>query len=311
MQISENDLVKDLISSYWNDFQEGGTWNYFTYPLRYHEKDTWASIQDWTIHASKCLKNKKNQIQALEVLLSIDYAEHVDDAETFLNKLDDDIHDVYYLYDLLAMMPKINPLRKRYLSRDSFDFFVQDDSDAHLARLALCRVQDEEFLSFAGSYVNHFVKENRDDYEEVEGVVFPLLVDLGKNLEAYLSEDTIGVIEFIINKYLEKDMLCFEDMLNGRIFSEDERCVWIADEVARIAFSAGFTEILDRLKLSDWYWAGMFSEIWEDSDNNNLLAWSLYGSNETLLNRAEWVMNKHEYQRLDGAIAFSRLSDKL
>lgn len=300
-----------LINEYWRDFKEGVTWNYYLWKPKYIEGDVWASKNQWVMAAKECIDKNINVIQALEVLLYECYDEYCDFAERFIARWHEvDGHDDYIYYDILAKLPKENSVRKNLLSINSFHDIYGDGSEASLARKALVNARDEEFIGLAGIHLNNILSAGDLDGDVIEDRVIPILLDLGFLSNECVSDENMDKVKSLCLYYYEKDRAIMDDVLNGKELDDDERQLWVADNIAYISWVLSWGDVLDSLNTDKLYWAGMFSDIWSDHENYNLLAWSFCESNEALKKQAEIVMYNHEYHRLDGAIAWTRL-DKI
>ena len=310
INIDNDALAESLISQYWTDFRSGATWNFYPSKIRNQEVDAWCNRSDWIENAMECVEYNTNLIQAFEILLTEKRDQYIDSAEKLVEAWHKSgAHDAHYYYDIIAKLPSENVYRRQYLSSDRYNEFVGEDEwgYASSARKALVNSNDQSFVEYLGLFINNaFDSDNVD----IEYELLPLVIDLGSKSEMYIKKSNLEKLKEFCLDYLKKDEQVVSKFLNTNI-DEDERQIWVGDDIAYYSWVLGWNDILEDLKNKDWYWMMIFSEWWEDSSNKNLLTWSLYSVDTVLLERAEYVMKQGGYNRLDGAIAWKRFKDKL
>ncbi len=301
-----NNLSQGLISRYWKRFGDGETWNYFLDPCRFVKGDRWASLNDWQEAAETCIEKKINLVQALEVLLEIEFDKYIDLADEVVTEWHKSgAHDAYYFYDILSLFPQDNQIRKEFLGESEFREFLDENEEGYgqSARSALIRVDDKIFCEFIGNAIDEKILKGVED-EEMEDEILPLMVDLGKKSGQYLSSNSIEYAQHFMERYLDNDKRIADALLNGTL-NDEARSLWIVDNAAYYSWSMGWEDILNDLKNSDWYWVASFSELWEGDENKNLLVWSMIDPNSMVRSNAIDVMKAGS---IDGAIAWHRLS---
>ena len=309
--MSPDKLSLNIISQYWNDFRAGSTWNLYLSTLQYQKTDSWASVEDWILNAEKCIESSMNITQALEILLVENYDAHVRMAECVVKEWGEQgRHDPHYYYDILALLPKENKIRKAELSNSNFLRFTSDDGWGFsiAARKALIRACDNEFLDFISEYINEKLLSKNTSNEQLEEHLIPLIVDLGKGWMDYVKPEGADRLKAFCLNYLERDKQVVNQYLNGRENFDGEREIWIGDNIAHYAYIFGWQDIVEDLKSMDWYWLSVFGDWWDDYENDNLLSWSLMHSDNLLKQRAIYVMELNESKSIDGAIAWERIS---
>lgn len=308
IKLNNDQLSKKVISEYWEAFISGSTWNFFSSMLRNQINEPWATREDWFEHAKACVENDTNITQALEILLVEDKEEYLDFAQRIVSEWHErGAHDAYYYYELMAKLPCDNTFRRKYLSSDFFVDFTKNDEwgESDSARKALINVDDQHFLEFLAEFINKSLSVVNISDDEIEYNVLPLLIDLGRKSGDLVSKDNLDRVKRFCLDYLKKDEVIFNRYLDGCL-DEDERQIWVGDNIAYYAWVLGWDDIILELKNSEWYWMSLFSEWWDDTSNNNLLVWSLCKNEDFLKKRAAYVMKHDEYCKLDGAIAWER-----
>ena len=309
--VNIDELCKSLIDRYWSEFKAGKTWNYYSWSPKYLESDTWATQEKWLSISKECIKTDINVIQALEVLLDLEYENYIDKAQNIvIDWYNSGGYDDYYYYNVIARFPKDHPIRKNVLSIDNFEDIYIDDSDSSLARKALVNSKDENFIECCSKYVEKLLDQTLISIEMIENHIAPILLDLGSLPKECISGKHLDKLKTICLQYFEKDKNIINRILNGELLNEDTRNIWVGDNLAYWAWSFGWDDVLSILDSEDIYWLAIFSDFWDDYYNNNLLIWSLQKNDSLIKNRAIHVMNTHELYKLDGAIAWSRLTDK-
>jgi hypothetical protein len=308
--VNIDELSKTLIDRYWSEFKAGKTWNYYFLRPKYLKRDTWASKEKWLSISKECIEADTNVVQALEVLVDLEYDNYIDKAQKIvMDWYNSGGHDSYYYFDIIARFPKDHPIRKDVLSIDNFEDIYSDDPISSMARKALIFGKDEKFIETLSKYVSQLLAQPFLNIEIIESRIIPILLDLGDFSKEYLSRERLDQLKSICLEYFEKDKNIIDQFLNGKQLDEDTRNIWVGDNLAYWAWTFGWNDVLSILDSEDIYWLAIFSEFWDDYDNNNLLIWSLQKNDPLLKNRAVNVMNTHELYRLDGAIAWSRLSN--
>jgi len=308
-QINQDAQSKKLISKYWSDFRSGSTWNFYSSKLRNQRDDAWVKPEEWIEHAKMCIESNTNLIQALEILLVEEKEQYLDVAEHLLSDWHKSgAHDPYYYFDVMARLPKENSIRKEYLSSTCFKEFMVDDGwgYSNSARTALINADDQCFLEFLGNFIDDNFKFNDLSDDVLEEDILPLFIDLGRKSENYVARSNNDHFKEFCLSYFQKDELVIDKFLNGNL-EEDNRQIWIGDNIAYYSWVLGWNDVIDELKNKDWYWMSLFSDWWDDYENNNLLVWSLYSNDNILKERASHIMQQDEYNKLDGAIVWERL----
>jgi len=306
-------LAALLIEQYWIDFKSGVTQNFLNPGRRYRPNDKWASERDWVTAAESCIDSDKNLVQALEVLLHFEFEEYFSVAEKFVSEWGTTYADIEDLHFLIAMFPQEHPLRHKLFDEQGFDdVLIRNDIDSpNAARHSLIFVQDEEYCQFHGNYVNDLILTQGDDLETMVEAIVPLLVELGERAKDYVEEANMRKVKnfFLNSLQFDANLVKSNKFLNG--LPEDfVRPEWVLSDIVYPCFSLGWLDILHHLKESDWYWKVAFdNEFVHDDDSYELLAWSCFTSNQDLKDRAITVMNNNYYERLFGAIAWTRLKE--
>lgn len=306
------DLSKQLKSKYWDDFKSGHAWNYFIIRQKFNDNDSWSTKEEWGNVAKECIDNNKNVLQALEVLLILEYDDYFSIADEVVNKwYKEGGHDDYYYFDIIATFPEEHKIRKKLLNPSIFKRLMSCDGwgQNSIARQALLRVGDIEFKEYLGEWLNKSIESGIDD-ENIENNIIPLLVEFGEIANDYVSINNLNYIKEFAHSYLNKDQMVVEQLLNSRVLNESQRSIWIADNIAYWSWMLGWQDILESLKSKEWYWAVLFSDFWEDADNNNLVVWSLCHDNVIIKNRAIEIMQKGDINSIDGVIALERYCAK-
>lgn len=308
-QVDFDNLAESLINEYLSQFKAGLTWNYYNWDPKYVKGDTWVSRDEWMNIAKDCLVKNTNVLQSLEILLDEETDAYISIAEEVVEKwYNEGGYDAHYYYDIIAHLPRQNPIRQSVVSMDAYDdFFCIDSSEQSLLRTALVRVKDADFCKTLGDYLNNLLSSSNLDDELMEDKIIPLLIEFGAASESYVLPSNLERVKEFCLAFLENDKRIVNYMLNGGSLNEEERQVWVGDNIAYWAWRLGWRDILTFLKGEEWYWASIFSEWWDDSESYNLLVWSLLDNNDSVRRRAMSVMQNHELHKLDGAIAWKRL----
>lgn len=311
MDVEEiNVLSSDLISEYWCDFKASRTWNYYLWDPKYVRGEKWAPIDKWVSVSKECIEENLNVIQSLEILLREEFENYVSSAESFVHEwYKGGGHDAYYYFDILSMLPKNNHVRRKVLSVDSFYNLYADDPEVMSARRALARAGDEDFVRHAGRYINDLFERDRLSESLIENHIIPIMLDMGGVVNSCVSEENLNRVKILCLEYYDKDREVIERIMGGVNQDEGQRQVWVGDNLAYFSWVFDWHDVLDMLGNDELYWSGIFSELWDDPENYNLLVWSLVRDDVLLRSRAEYVMVNHELHKLDGAIAWSRLTD--
>lgn len=299
-------ICNRVVSEYWSDFKAGNTWNYFLDSSKYSNNDEWASMSQWKSAAEFCIENDSNVIQALEVLLAIDSDKYMDLAnERIAYWYSGGAHDAYYYFDILSHFPKEDKIREQFLGEKEYGTFIESDGWGYnsSARNALLKSDDSSFREFLGDWVSRKLSAEYS-LDTMEDDIFPLLVELGRYSKKYLSDSNIKDAKLFVQEFLDNDKKSVESILNGKIIDYEDRSLWIADNAGYFSWALGWQDIIDQLKTSDWYWASIFSDLWSDEDNKNLVAWSLVHNDQVIRSRALEVIKSGS---VDGAIALMRL----
>lgn len=304
-------LCQTLIDSYWSEFKAGTTWNYYFLRPKYVESDTWASKEKWLSVSKECIETGTNVLQALEILLDLEYENYIDTAEKIvMDWYNSGAHDSYYYFDIIAKFPQDRPIRKDILSIDNFEDIYSDDSESSMARRALILDNDRDFIESLSEYLDKLLARPFISIDIIENRLVPILLELGDLLKQCVSPEHLSKFKSICLEYFEKDKDIVSRFLNGEPLDEDTRNIWVGDNLAYWSWMFGWDDVLLILDSEDIYWLAIFSDFWPDYDNNNLLVWSLRKDDQAIANRAIHVMHTHELYKLDGAIAWSRLANR-
>lgn len=309
---SEGDaLANELIAQYWRDFEAGDTWNYFTYPGRYVAADTWASDDQWRAIAQRFCERNKYLSAAFSILLRFERERYVSEAQEFVRKWHAETagHDPEYLYDVLKYFPEENPLRHKYLgdSPNVLDAYRDSNRGCWEERQALISVQDDNLCNFMAERISESLRRSDLSNDEFEEDVLNRMVELGPMCAELVTADLVEIAKVKVYEFLDKDRRVVENNADTKEFSEDERSLWLRDDIGHFASRLNWDDMQLTLRCMKWYWTSQFAESWSDRDNEGLLAWSLRESDELLKRRALWVMKHHQYQPIDGAIAWKRM----
>ncbi len=310
MSDRKDSLSAELIDRYWNDFKSCSTWNYYNWAPKYLEDDVWATKDTWISVSQECLEKDTNVLQALEVLLDLDRDNYIDIAENVLSTwFESGAHDEHYYYDLISYLPVEHKIRKEVLSVESNSDIFGCDAELSLLRRALARASDRDFIELSGGYLNDLLQRDTLDIDLLEYSIMPVLMDLGRYAKSCVSVSNLDRLKRSCLNFYEKDRIQIETLLLGDFEDSDQRRVWVGDNLAYWAWVLGWQDMLSDLDRDDLYWAAMFSELWGDEENTNLLIWAALKDSKILRNRASVVMKTHELHRLDGAIALSRMAN--
>jgi hypothetical protein len=296
--IAAGDALADkLIAEYWLAFEAGTTWNYHSWLPKYVKNDAWATRANWLDVSRRALETKVYHRPALEVLLAEGCLEYASTARKLVHDWHRESgHDAYYFYDLMAHFPRSDKVRRVYFSKN----LRATDLDKS-ARIALFSVEDVALCRHVSQAISDVLLTDSIDEDLAESYVLPRLAEMGPLCSKYIDAKTIDAAKKFCISYLKKDEA--ECLMPA---PDDERSLWIRDEIAYLSWRLGWTDILRGLEKAPWYWTSVLNDV-NDNENYNLLTWSLLKSNEQLKNRALCVMQTHEYHKLDGAIAWKRL----
>jgi len=319
-------MKNNIIKEYLNNFKKGNTYNLYIDSLRYNYSDTWITQKEWKNLAITCIENNNNILSSLEIMLDIDYDNYISYAIKIVDKhyQETKLPDTYYYYDLVAMFPEDNYIKK-YIFED-YTYFLDEGTNNKYLRRSLINAKNIFFVKIYGEYLNQKITKNLDEYLkinninkemnntgeylEIEDLIYSL-ADLETVGLKFISESNILILKKISLEYLQKDKIFAYKLLNGYTPDlEKERGLWIADNLAYIAWSFKWYDILDYLKNEEWYWLFLFDENYgyEDYNNTNLLIWSQYlKNNKKLIERATFIMENNKDMKIDGVIALSRL----
>jgi hypothetical protein len=300
--IAAGDALADkLIAEYWLAFEAGTTWNYHSWSPKYVKGDAWATRSNWLDVSRRVLETKVFHRPALEVLLAEGCLDYLEAARELVHDWHRESgHDAYYFSDLMAHFPHSDPVRREYFS----EYPQVNDWEKHL-RIALFSVEDVALCRHVAQMISEALLTEAVDEDRIESYVLPHLAEMGPLCSKYIDAKTIDAAKKFCLSYLKKDEA--ECLMPA---PDDERSLWIRDEIAYLSWRLGWTDILRALEDAPWYWTSVHNDAL-DYENYNLLTWSLLKSNELLKNRALCVMQTHEYHKLDGAIAWKRLHSDL
>ncbi|MEO0854807.1 MAG: hypothetical protein AAFY15_15080, partial [Cyanobacteria bacterium J06648_11] len=261
-------LASDLIRQYWADFENCNTWNYFTYPGRYVERDTWASDDQWRNAALRMLELGSCLPSAYSILLSLEFEQHFSSAQSYIRRWHSETggHDPEYLYDVLKHFPEEDELRKRYLWDPSEPL---NDREGILgvcreARLALASVEDKDFCGLMAQQLSEWLTQGNLAETEFEDSVLERMVELGEACNKLIARDRIDAAKLFVYESLEKD----RQIVEGARIEEDERSLWLRDDIGYFAARLNWEDVLLELRRAKWYWKSQFCEWWSDRDNN-------------------------------------------
>ena len=258
--------------------------------------------------AKECIQSKKNVLQALEILLSLDFDNYFSLADDMVSKWHQDgCYDSYYYFDIVATFPKEHEIRRQFFDPSVFEGLMSDDGwgQNSIARQALLRVNDQAFKEYLGDWLNKSIESGAED-DVIENEVIPLLVEFGEAANKHVSINNLNYIKEFVQSYLNKDQAVVEHLLNFKESGESDRTVWVADNVAYWSWMLGWQDVIESLKNKEWYWVTLFSDLWVDEDNNNLVVWSMCHDDVVIKNRAVDVMEKGDADGIDGVIAWER-----
>ena len=304
-------IYKEIINNYFSLFEEGKTYNYYLDRFRYSSEDTWATKEQWVNIAKRCIKNKTNIIQALEILIREEFDKYYKLADSILLEWKlEGAYDIGAYYDLIFSMPKDYALRREIVG-DYSEYLIDDSwGYAKLARATLLRNGDKDFLNIYGNYINNFIEKNIGDFHKMESFLeFSNIVYFGNNIYNYIDEKNLKNLKIFLYEHIKNDKLIANRILNDNNFIfTNSRNIWIADKIAEISFFLGFFDVLDYLLHEDWYWIFLFDNEYgyEDTNNSNLLVWSNYSCNSVLKRRAKDIIETGNNE-LDGVIALYRM----
>lgn len=271
---------------------------FFAERLTYSPTDIWASDADWQSVAIQALEKYANDSWwALEILLKL----NVNTKEILpkaVNVIDEwqadggfDYH--YYMY-LLAVLPKNHPIRKRFFGESQFESILQD----RISLDAIIYAEDYEFFEFVSKYIDRKIFKKDID---IEKEILPIVYRLENRASQILSHKSQVILQDFIANYFKKDEIMVNRYLNGeQIKLDEERLIWIADDIGKAVWCLNFTEMLEQVKKADWYWCVLFSDYLPDYEAQELLAWSAIIVNPLLHQEAE-------IRDMKGVIAKTRL----
>ena len=284
-QLLAGRMADTLIVGYWNDFVFGRTWNYHAWPPKYVPGDRWASRGEWIAAARRCIEENTHLLRAYEVLLAEGLTEYATDARALVQDWHDKSgHDPEYYYGVLARLPDCD-LRRCYLNNEDPDEIFEDSE----TRRALISVDDARTCELVTERIVHDLSPVTLDAGLVSGAVIPRLAEMGPLCRKYVPDAAMA----------RAKQFCLEALAEDRASGS-----WPRGGIAYTAWRVGWHDVLRGLDGDAWYWSSAF-EL--DSNNYNLLTWSLLVSNETLKARALEVMRTDQWHPLDGAIAWVRL----
>jgi hypothetical protein len=304
-------LARQLIAQYWRDFENGDTWNFHSNPgwggIWYTRTDAWATREKWLAVARRCIEERSNIRQALEVLLAEGCKEYLPVARRFAEEWNEyGGHDAYRFVDILSHFPPGDPLREQYLGYASPAEFDDPVHDQELGpyRLALVAVADEGMCRYLAGEISKVFDTPDPDYELAFGYALPRMSELGRLCKELLSPTVLSNARQWCLAQLEKDKAMIE---RGERAGDGERERWVRNAIAPWSWKIGWPDVLERLQDEGWYWSWLFSDSYCDYGNINLLTWSLVRSDDLLKTQALLVMQTNAYLGLGGAIAWSRL----
>jgi len=310
-------MLKDkIVEQYIREFLDGKSYNYYIDSLRYKSSDTWFTKDDWIKIAKECIFGNHNILQALEILIVEEYDKYYSMADKVLTEwYDAGGYDIQYYHDIIAFMPKDYPIRKKIVG--DYSDYLENYSIGNdtFMRASLIRSNDIEFCNIYGKYLDKEIQRNKDNFDELASMVNAnYIFDLGKEVYKYVEKDSLDIVKNMIFEYIQKDKEMALKILDGYMPNiDEEQTLWIIDYVPRIAFCIGWNDVLEYLLYEDWYWLFLFDEDfgYENDNNQNLLIWSQYTKNNTLLHRAKDLFLKENefFKRFDGFIALSRLGN--
>lgn len=305
-------LAHDLVKQYWKDFTTGSTWNYYIIPLKYLPSDTWATREQWIKVAKDFIEKETHVLAGLEILLGEGQFEYLPLALDIVKKWDEEVEEAEvcepeYYYDIIKFFPLENIYRRKYFGAGDFDWLGE------WGRAALVSVEDVAACKFVAGKINAIFHSENLDEELVENEALPLMVELGRFCNKFLDEKVLDSAKQFCEGFLSKDREIapyFNEIEKGKMPElANDRWIWICDDIAKIAWSIGWFDILEKLGNESWYWTRIFSSRYSDLYNESLLIWSQYLSNDVLRSRAIHVMQTSEYHKLDGAIAWFRMNN--
>lgn len=304
-------LSDQLIEDYWIEFERGRTWNFYLSSERLVLGDTWKNKNDFTELAIKNIAQGKNILQALEILMVENREFYYSQAEEIISSwYESGANDPNYYFDILVHLDKENIFREYFFGAQNVHLYLSEDDGTgwcQAARSSLLRVGDEVTCkAIANKITDIFCSENVDE-KDIENIGLGFLVEMGELANQYLNSEVIGLAKDFCRSYLEHDeRYILEEVELGR--KDPNSILWLRNDIAYISWRLGWMDVINELKQTEWYWASIFGEEWSDPNNRELLVWSLYEDNQILRNRCVAVMTSDPYSRIDGAIAWKRIT---
>jgi hypothetical protein len=303
-------LAKELIHEYWSIITSGSqsTWNFYLDPLRYTPHDRWATREQWISVAKQCVERRIYMLFGLEILLAEGFSEYLDTAmevvADWLKRTGG--HDPEYYLNILKYFPPDNPTRLAFLPKGNLDTLWSE------GYRALMSVGDEDVCRHSAAQIQKVFSAYPLDDVQVERQALPRMKELGRLCSNYLDSEVMESANRFCLEYLLKDIEIarYQKQLAHEATAGKDglRSLWIRDDIAYLSWRVGWFDMLTMLRKETWYWQSMF-EHWSPGDDNiNLLVWSQYAKDELLRRRALHVMRRHEYTKIDGAIAWVRMS---
>lgn len=300
-------LANELIAQYWHDFEFGGTWNLYVYPLRYVVGDRWATDEQWLDMAHRFLERDTHYWTALEILLDQGLTEYLPQAqEKALTWYKSGAHDAYYFFDILKFFPADDPVRQAILGEPP-SVLDKREHDDRLVRQALISVRDEGMCQYLAERICELLEQPQIDEDDFLDDILPRMIELGPLCNELVPETLIETAQIMVYEALEKDREIVARGLHRSLPPAGERSLWIRDSIGYDAWKLQWEEMRLELRRTKWYWTSQFDPRYIDSSNDSLLAWSLRESDDILKKRALDVMKNRDLQPIDGAIAWKRM----
>ncbi len=301
-------LAKELIREYWDIFinATGTTWNFYLQSLRYDPADRWATREQWLDAAKQAIDRKTSVLAGLEIMLAEGHTEYLDLAHEVVAYWRDKLHehDAYYYYDILKYFPPDDAMRRKYLSFEN-EYLLSEDN---YARTALVSIEDEAVCKQLAKEITHAFTASPLDEQQAECALRFEMRELGRLCQKYLAPEVVKQAKKFCMEFLLKDMEVapYFRSIPFDYTKPEKRITWIVDDIAVLAWRIGWLDILEDLRNEQWYWDRIY--VNSDCDNVNLLVWSRFARNAQLQAQALTVMRKKGYDRMDGAIAWMRMT---
>ncbi len=291
---------------------EGYRKNIYIDNIRYLKSDTWITKKEWVKYAQVFINKDIHIVKALEILLSEEFEKYYEYANNFIqdwNKTKDYDYTKEY-YNILAFFPKKHPLR---IFLNNYNYGTRNNYNSTILRKALIHSGDIDFCKFLANKCNKIIRRNCNNNKNLEAII-NIVSELGTYALKYIKAENLVILKKFVYNYLDKDKQIAYKILNDYPIT-DKRILWISDNIALIAWSLQWYDILDYLIDEDWYWLFLFEDSgygYYDDKNINLLVWSDYTNNYILRTQAIKIIEESDVEnKIDGVIALSRLDNQI